>query len=338
MSDIFSTNAMMGVVNNTPRLDPFLLDRYFPMMQTESSEEIHFDVIDQPRRIAPFVSPVVEGKVVQSQGYTTKTFTPAYIKDKRIFDSERPLKRMVGETIGGSYTPAYRIAALLTAEIQDQTNMVNRRLEVMAAEALRTGAVTIEGDLYPAQNVNFQRDPSLSIVLTDTSRWNQAGVNPLDHLQDWAQLILNKSGSMPDDVVMTVDVWRVFRENPFVKSRLEQLRGNSTLTQNAQAKEGAVLMGMIDGFNIYVYSGWYLDEDGNEHAILPPATALLLSKQVNGVRAFGAIRDEQANFMAIPYYPKSWVTDDPSVRYLLMQSAPLIVPTRVNACLSAVVL
>lgn len=60
--------------------------------------------------------------------------------------------------------------------------------------------------------------------------------------------------------------------------------------------------------------------------------------QIQGVRAFGAIRDETAGFQAMPYYPKSWVDEDPSVRYLLMQSAPLVVPTRVNASFAATVL
>ena len=39
-------------------------------------------------------------KRVESLGYTTKTFKPAYIKDKRVFDPELPLKRAVGERIG----------------------------------------------------------------------------------------------------------------------------------------------------------------------------------------------------------------------------------------------
>ena len=49
------------------------------------------------------------------------------------------------------------------------------------------------------------------------------------------------------------------------------------------------------------------------------------------MRAYGAIRDEDAGFQALPYFAKSWAEQDPSVRYLLMQSAPLTVPYRINA-------
>ena len=56
-----------------------------------------------------------------------------------------------------------------------------------------------------------------------------------------------------------------------------------------------------------------------------------------GVRAYGAIRDEDAGFQALPYFAKSWKENDPSVRYLLMQSAPLTVPYRINASFCATV-
>lgn len=238
MADLFSTNVMLGVVNSLVAPQPFLLSRFFPTIQTETSEEIHFDVIDKTRRLAPFVSPVVAGKVVQSQGFTTKTFKPAYIKDKRVFDVNRPFKRSAGEPIGGSLDSMNRRNALVASELQDQVEMIDRRLEVMAAEALRTGAITITGELYPATNVSFSRDAALTVALAGAARWSQAGINPLDSLQDWSQLVLQKVGAMPFDVVMTVDVWKVFRENSFVKSRLEKFNGASPIVQDAQVNEG----------------------------------------------------------------------------------------------------
>lgn len=338
MADLFSTNVMLGVVNSLLAPPQFLIDRFFPNEQNDQSEEIHFDLVDKTRRLAPFVSPVVAGKIVQSQGMQTKTFKPAYIKDKRVFDSSRPLKRVAGERIGGALDPMNRQRIILGNELIDQVDMVNRRLEVMAAEALRTGGVTVTGELYPTTYVDFQRNAALTITLTGANRWGQSGVKPLDSFQDWSQLVLQKSGAMPRDVVMTVDVWKVFREDAVVQKRLDQLRGNSTLVQDAQMEEGGVFMGVIDGFNVFVYSGWYVDDNNVEQSILPAGTVLMGGGQIQGVRAFGAIRDEEAGFQAVSYYPKSWVEKDPSVRYLLMQSAPLVVPTRVNASFSATVL
>ena len=338
MADLFSTNTMLAVVESLVKPSQFLLNRFFPTIQTEQSEEIHFDVIDKTRRLAPFVSPVVAGQIVSTKGFTTNTFKPAYIKDKRVFDSNRPLKRSAGEQIGGSTDPMNRLRMILANEVIDQVDMIMRRQEVMAAEALRTGGLTITGDNYPTQNVSFNRDGALTVTLTGAAKWGQTGVKPLDLLQDWAQTMLQKSGAMPTDVIMTTDVWKVFREDTQVQKRLDQYRGNSTMVQNAQVAEGGVFMGIIDGFNIFVYSGWYINDSNVETAILPAGTVLMTASQLQGVQAFGAIRDEAAGYQALPYYPKSWVENDPAARILLMQSAPLVVPTRVNASFTATVL
>lgn len=340
MADLFSTNVLTGVVNSLVATPSHLLDTYFPLVQTEISEEIHFDLIDKTRRLAPFVSPVVAGRVVDAQGYTTKTFKPAYIKPKTPFDPNRPLKRMPGEQIGGSVSPEQRLQFLVAQTLADHKDMIRRRLEVMASEALRLGQVTVAGEGYPTQVVSFGRDAALTVTLIGAARWGQAGINPLNLLQDWAQLVLQKTGAMPIDVTMTVDVWKVFREDATVKVRLDLLRATgSQLNLGSQIKEGAVYMGTVDGFNIWVYSGWYINDAGAEVAIMPAGTVVMSNgAQLEGTQAYGAIRDEEAGYQAIEIFSKSWVDKDPSVRYVLSQSAPLVVPTRVNASFCATVL
>lgn len=336
--DLFSTNVLSRVVADLLVSPSFLLDRYFPGVQTETSEEIHFDVDTGKRRLSPFVSPVVAGKVVQSKGFQTKTFSPAYIKDKRVFDASRPLKRSIGEQIGGSIAPADRVRILLANELTDQVSMLTRRQEVMAAEALRTGAITVSGDQYPTQNVNFGRDASLTVTLSGGARWGQSGVKPLNNIQDWAITIAQKSGARPTEIVMDVDAWKIFSADADVQKLLDRFRGKDELRPLASLGEGGSYMGSLGDFDIYLYAGWYVDDNEAEQPILPSGTVILCGAQIEGVRAYGAIRDEAAGYQAMPYFPKSWVENDPAVRYLLLQSAPLVVPYRVNASLAATVL
>jgi len=93
--DIFSTHVLTRVVENLVRPSSFLLDTFFMSEQTEESEEIHFDIDKSKPRLTPFVSPLVAGQVVDDEGYMTKSFKPAYAKDKRRFDPTRPLKRFL---------------------------------------------------------------------------------------------------------------------------------------------------------------------------------------------------------------------------------------------------
>lgn len=341
MADLFSTNVLMGVVQNLMAPSTFLLKQFFNAEQTEQTEEIHFDRISKTRRVAPFVSPLVSGQIVASQGFSTDTFKPAYVKDKRVWNPNRALKRTPGEQIGGTLAPMDRMRAILNFELQDQIEMVQRRLELMAAEALRTGKVTVAGEKYPTVVVDFLRAAALTVTLAGGAKWDAATtVAMLDNLTTWALLVLKASGTYPTDVVMDVDAWTLFKNCDQVKSRLtiqKEANQAATMMQGGRLVQGGVFMGTIDQFNIFVYADWYVDANGVEQPILPSGTVLMGGPGIEGVRCFGAIQDEEAGFQAVPYYPKSWVEKDPSVRMLLMQSAPLVVPVRANGSLAATV-
>jgi hypothetical protein len=338
--DIFSTDALVAVVNDLRLPQTGLASRYFSTVSQDTSEEIHFDVDNKPRRMAPFVSPLVAGQVIKSRGFQTKTFRPAYIKDKRTFTPNRALRRAMGERIGGGeLSMEQRMQLLVVQDLQDQLEMIERRMEWMAAQALYGGSVTVIGEQYPNTVVDFGRDASLSVTLTGGNRWGQVGIKPLDSLQDWSDNMVKLTGVGLTEVVMTVDTWKFFRADTDVKTRLDRFRGNSTMQQNAHQMEGLVFQGMVDQFAIYTYSGWAVDPaSGTETALLPAYTVLGLPapELVEGVRHFGAIQDHDA-LQAMAYYPKSWLEQDPSVRFLLMQSAPLLVPYRVNATFRATV-
>ena len=337
MPDLFSTDTLLAIVEDLRAPRSGFAQRHFTTVSQDTSEEIHFDIDNKPRRMAPFVSPLVGGKVVQSRGFRTDTFKPAYIKDKRTFHPGRAVKRVKGERIGGGqYSPEERMQILLAQDLEDQLDMLERRMEWMAAQALYGGKVTVQGEQYPSVVVDFGRDANHTIVKANGAKWGDAGVKPLDDLQDWSDRMVRTTGVAMTEVTMTVDVWKVFRADADVKSRLDRWRGNSTLQPDAHQGEGRVFQGMVDQFAIYTYSGWVVDaENGLEGSILPDGTVIgTAGDAVEGVRHHGAILDHDA-LQALEYFPKSWVEQDPSVRYLLMQTAPLLVPYRVNATLRA---
>ncbi|WP_062362225.1 major capsid protein [Variovorax paradoxus] len=333
--DIFSIGVLARVIAELPAPAPFILNSFFTAMQTETSEEIHFDVENGRRRLAPFVAPIVAGKVVQSKGFVTKTFKPAYIKDKRVFDSSRPFKRAIGERIGGELTPAQRLQALLATDLQDQLEMLARRQEVMAVEALRTGKVTVKGEQYPTVVVDFGRHADLTVELLAGDRWGEAGVDPLEDVQAWSMGVTQHSGAAGNTLIMDVKAWQLFSAAPSVQKLLDRFRGADKLNATVTG-EGGRYMGNIGDFDIWVYAGWYEDPDsGALTPYLPDNTVLITSPDLEGTRAYGAIKDEESGFQAMPYFSKSWVEKDPAVRLLLLQSAPLPVPYRVNASMSA---
>ena len=340
--DIFTTTVLNRVVDYLPQPASFLLDTFFPDIQTEDNEEIHFDIDTSKPRLAPFVSPLVQGQVVAEEGFETKSFKPAYVKDKRRFNPNQPLKRKIGETIGGSLSAMNRREAALNRSLNNQLQNLTRTEEVMAAQALTRGKVIVRGENYPTTIVDFQRDGSLTQALTGSNRWGEAGVDVLNDIEDWAEHIQNLSGASANKVIMDPLAWRLFRTHPRVEKLLEIRRGTqSTLTADpivrGTGKERARYVGAVGDFEFWVYNDVYVDPmTGKTEQMLPPYTVLMASQSLlEGTRCYGVIQDEKARYKASRFFTKSWLVDDPAVRWLLMQSAPLVVPYRPNASFCA---
>jgi hypothetical protein len=340
MPNIYDTQVLTGVVNSLRVPPQFLLETFFPDVFTSEKEYISFDVAKDRRKLAPFVSPKIEGKIVREEGYQTKTFTPAYIKQKTPLDMDGAFKRAFGEMITGNLSAAARQQMRINSVLTVHRTMIDYRMEWMAAQILRTGKVTISGDGYQTVEVDYGRHANLTVILTGGDRWGQSGVSPLKNLQTWSQEILSRSGSSGRNVTMDIDAWNVFKEDPTVQKRLEVQRALAqapSMRQDAVTEEGAEYMGTVDGFNIWVYTAEYEDDSGVAQDMLPTGTVLMCGK-LQGARHFGAIKDKKAGLVAVPYFSKSWEEEDPSGDVVLTQSAPLVVPYRPNATFRASVL
>ena len=146
------------------------------------------------------------------------------------------------------------------------------------------------------------------------------------------------------DVVMDVDAFRLFKdgmkETGSINDLLDLRRGNpqALMDTTIAAQVGAQYVGTDGKHRYWVYSDWYVDPaDNTEKPVLPSNTVLVGGQGIEGVRHFGAIRDEAAGYQARESFTKSWVEQDPAVRYIMMQSAPLLVPYRKDAMVCATV-
>jgi hypothetical protein len=347
MSDItpnlaFSTADLIEVVPTLLSPQTFFLDRYFPNIRMSDTEYVAIDVIIGKRRISPFVSPLVEGKLVESLRVQTNLFKPPYIKDKRAPDLRRPIMRQIGERLmGGGISAADRMMANLSFEMDDQIQMIQRRMEWMAIQELRLGTVTVAGDGFPTTTIEFGRDAAQTIVLVGTARWGQPGVSPAAMLTVWMTQVLKSSGAKITEVVMTPDAYDLFIQDVRVQPAILYPVWNpydNRLNPGSQAVKGAIIKGNWGDVAIYVYNDWYVDEANVEQPMLPPGSVILCGPDLMGIRAFGMIIDPEFNYAAMEYAPKTWVTQDPAQRLIMMQSAPLPIPGRPNASLGATVL
>lgn len=337
--NIYDTAYLNRVVDNMAPVTSVFLDAFFPEVLNHDTEEVYIDSVTDKPRLTPFVHPLHEGKIIDSAGYTTKSVKPAYLKDLRVHNPLKALKRMAGEAISGSMTPAQRMQANLIADMADQRRMFMRRMEVMAIEAIRDGKATIIGDGFNAV-VDFGRDASLTATLTTRDKWDAATApNIPNQLEDWSQMIADFDGGV-EAVMMDVKAWKLFKANSYVKDLLDTRRGDQSsliISPETAVKAGAQYKGMLGSFPIYVYTGSYVDPaDGATKKYMPDNTVVLAGSRVEGVRHFGAIMDVDV-MVAREMYAQSWTEKNPSRRMLMMESAPLLVPYRPNSSMKITV-
>lgn len=335
MVDIFDPYVLNRVVDDSQDRTRFLTDMFFPSVQTSEEETILFDSTTDRKLAAPFVSPLAEGRLVAELGYETESFRPAYIKDKRVFDPNKQFRRRPGERIGGSLTPAQRLQASVAANLAEQIDMLANRMELMAGDVLQDGIATISGERYPTRAVDFRRRAENTVIKTGAARWGEAGVNPWAEVEAEAQELSDATGYAPTDVIFTPEAWALFRPSvpkDAIDTNLRDIAPSEVgIGYILQPRDGVAYRGRSGYLRFWTYTGSFRDpETGQNVRVLPAHSVLIGSPTLDGVRHFGAIRDLKAGIQARQYFVKSWEVEDPSQRFLLMQSAPLLVPYRVN--------
>lgn len=345
----FDLVTLLGVLRVTKTLPAFWL-QFFPDEMTFDTEEIALDKISEDfRRLAPFVAPNVQGRIQKQYGFSTVTYRPAYLKPKDIVDPNNNFfARSVGESLAtGSLTPEQRYNATVAKLLVSQRTKIDNRLEWMAAKAIQDGAVTCNGVDYPQVTINFNRDASLTRVLTGTARWNSTAANPLADIKAANRASNDLCGATNHEIIFGTDAfdsfvaWILANELKLIDTNYRGSQTNLALITNGF--EGLEYAGRVQGlaggagFDCWIYSAKATLEDGTQEPLLAPNRVIGVSRMVNGVQAFGAIKDKKAGLRPLRYFPKMWEVEDPSVEYIMTQSAPLITPRVTNATWSLTV-
>lgn len=332
--NIFDTRTMLQAVLQFKRPKRFLLDTFFPGTKQFDTKTVDIDTYKGKRRMAPFVSPVVEGKIMARLGYTTNSYTPPYIKPKRPTIAGDLLVRRPGQTIyGNGMSMEQRASEILAADLMDLDDTITRREEWMASQAITLGTIAVVGDGVN-DSIDFGLAAAHKAALTGQALWTDTtNSNPITSLSTFCRLISQDSGVVPNVAVLGSDVAAAFLDHPVIKANggvLSVVKLTLGQIQPQLLADGVTFLGTLTGpdfsLDLYTYSEWYVDDtDGTEKPMVPVDKIIIGSTRAQNYKLYGAIQDLQAagNF-AVSRFPKSWEEEDPSVRYLMLQSASLV--------------
>jgi len=330
MLEIFETRKLVQSVNGVKSAPSLIVDTFFSNVNVNTAEHIDVEIYDGKRKLAPFVSPRIRGKLIESQGKTVSSYKPAYIKFKYVTEAEKVASETEGVFYADGKTPAQRAVEKAVREFEEGVNSILRRVEYMATSALTTGKISVIGDGVD-DVVDFQMKPSHLKTLTGTARWKDAASDPIVDLRKWKREVIKDSGVMPNRCIMGSDVIDSFTANAKVQNYLDKRRIDFGTVKPKNIGDGATYWGTIEGLDIYSYDAYYTDEKGDDQELFPSDKVLIGSTMAKTVLNYGAIKDLRAGKFLGKIFSKTWEVEDPSARFVLFQSAPLPVPTQINA-------
>lgn len=346
---IYSSHTLYGIMYDRRVEAPstYWLNLCFGRTIMFETEDILFEKLSSTREIAPFVLPTVPGKpTYRRRGSEVRRFRPAYIKPKDAVRPAEQIYRQPGDLFTATpKTPKQRFDAEVVNIAVHHRNIITRRWEWMAAKAILDGQVTVEGDGYPTVVVDFGRDSGHTITKTGGSVWTE-NYDIYGDIQSWMdQMASAKFGGIPNRMTIGTDVWAVMRKNKYIREQMDtQVRGNDTnlptgLIRPASSPSDVRYLGTLGGgLEVWLYVDYYEQSDGTTVPFMNPKDVVLTAPGVDGVKAFGAILDAKAGLQATDIFSKMFDDEDPSARFILSQSAPLMVPVNPNCTLRARVL
>lgn len=280
------------LINTIKKLYPvqqFFKNRYFPDGQVYYSEKALIETKRQGKKIAPFVVPVVDGIVMESEGYRAMEVDAPYIAPKMPITAKELEKKAFGENPNSPRTPAERENEIEAEHIDELRNAIYRRHEKMCTELVCTGqllmkhystaedaAKDVNADLKELRffDTEFSNRYKLKKKFADMTTKEKVIM-----LYDMAT-VLRKRGFRATDLVMTADVSMQFITDKEFLDLYDKDKVNFGNIEPKELPEGVVYNGTINingvVMNIITYDNTFEDLDGTEKEMLPAGTIAFL--------------------------------------------------------------
>lgn len=324
----FKWRAMTSAINWIKPSSSLIRDLVFGTSNSNPSEYIDVDVVIGGRKVAPFVTPIQGGVVIEKMGREMRSVRAPRIRLKKPFTANELLEtRGVGRgfyAAGSGDLQSYRRNKIARELADLRNNRIENTIEWMCAQAL-TGTLTYNGENI-AFTVDYQLPAAHQVTLTGTDLWTDTTTpsTPMDDIDDWAQLIINALGFGPDIMIVGTNVAKALRKHTTVQNLLDNRRTDlGQMTWRASSN----FIGNLNGIDIYRYGTNYSDLEDADQVFWDADYIALIATRARFSIEYGAIMDLEAGASVVgEFFSKSWMEKDPSNLWILAESRPLPVP------------
>jgi Phage major capsid protein E len=291
LNPAYETKTMLAPFEQGPLVSTFLRDTFFGGRQFAQTPLIEFDFRRGRRKMAPFVAPLVGGKLMERQGFETRFFRAPRIAPVRALRTPDLEARMMGETVYSQRSPADRAAELLAEDAIFCDEAISRREEWMCRNVLVNGAITVTADTGYQMVVDFTQSSAgaANNHIVPAVKWDVAsGSDPIADLETARLATIKDSGIAPNVALFGVNAAKVFIRNPQVATLLDKQRFEIAGIQPIIQSNSVVRFGRVPGLELYEYAEYFEDDVGTIFPMLPDNFVMLLSTNAPNKIVYGA--------------------------------------------------
>ena len=286
---IRETYKLVKTVKKMYPVVQFLKDRYFPDGPVYYSEKALIEFKKKGRKIAPFVVPLVNGIVMEKDGYRTDIVDAPYIAPKRVITAKELEQKAFVESPESGRSPEQRENELESEFIDDNRISILRRHEKMCADILLTGQVIMKHyataeDAAKGENYDFKYLRFYEGEFKNKYKFTKKfkDMTTAEKIQEFYKMatVLRKRGVRATDIVMTSDVSMLLMSDKDFLEFYNKAKVNIGEINPTELPDGVVSNGSINingvVMTLFTYDEIYEDLDGEEKAILPAGTIAFL--------------------------------------------------------------
>lgn len=333
--------TQLALVNNkTKPVDNWLLDTFFGRkVSFNGKDAVPLDELETSQPLAPFVTPMAQGKPIVAQGdFERKYVKAAYLKPAgvvtpdTVYDTALLAQLTEAGVIGRSNGMLSKAEQLRVAQIGVFNRLrqsINNRKTLMAADILTQGKTVCVGDDYPSYLIDFGRDPALNF--TPSVTWEKENATPVTDIETMNDLLIEKGGSAATVALMSSAVFNALSKNAEVKERFREPLAStapSAFAPQFNRPDVPQYRGELGGIQFWTYDLAHRLNGTVSRFI--DAKGFYLIADTQGYQAQCEIKHLDAYGQALEYYDYQIIERDPSAIKLISESSPLIVPSNPN--------
>lgn len=336
--ELLDDNQLAIVYNKTKKVDDWILNTFFPnKVAFDGKDSVPLDMLETAQPLAPFVSPVAQGKVLKEKGEfkrgyipapylkPAKMVTPTNVRDLALFGKLKDAGIVRGDM---GKVDKWRLAQIASFN-ELRTSIINRKI-LMACDVLTKGKTLAVGDDHEAMEIDFGRD--VNLTFTPLKKWSEKDATIVQDIETMNGLLVEYGNASATAIVTSSKTFLNMVNNDEFKARFIAPKGSTAPNPFDLGLNNPIAVkyrGEFDGINVYTYDATHTLNGEVERFI--DETGFYLISDMAGFQAQCMIKHmKNPDELAHEFFDYSIEQNDPSGLKMICESSPLPVPSNVN--------